>query len=366
MVPPLPKPRDVVRMLMTQKADVVRDVRSARGAIRKNVRHFTFTCPRGDVCKSGGTVVFEKSTGFSNPFKHLRSCLADGDGEQLIALFSQRRDEVRRFGGAASPMETFSASKREQAMFMYIRLIVLKSLPLSFVEDDLVSSFSKSEYTFSQKLIKSVIFHLTEHVEKRISALMQETTGAIVHDGWSNAGMHYFGVFASFMRKIKVVRNGESTEVEELCLPLLSVSPMAKVQQDGTLNAEEAETFDAEIHLRHLEETFKYYEQDVRRWAVCSIADNCPVNKRIASLLNIPHVGCMSHKVNSEVKFMVKMDKTLENIIDSVHATMLNCKRRLTHRAMLKNLTDLAPLTPNETRWSGMKRMLCRFLDIRD
>lgn len=63
---------------------------------------------------------------------------------------------------------------------------------------------------------------------------------------------------------------------------------------------------------------------------------------------------------------MIDSDNSLKRAIDSVHNTMLQCKRRLTNRSRLRNLTDLSPVVPNATRWSGNKHMLCRFSEIRE
>lgn len=44
------------------------------------------------------------------------------------------------------------------------------------------------------------------------------------------------------------------------------------------------------------------------------------------------------------------VDESLGAAIDSILEIMSNCKRRLTNRAMLRNLTPLAPILPNVTR----------------
>lgn len=359
-----PKPRQVVQMLMDPKPDIMKDKRSTRGVARKDVIHHVYVCPRKNLCKVGGDVVFEKDTGFSNPYKHLKVCLCDGDEERLLQLFRHRREEKRRFGQCKDIV--LSTTRKEQAMYGYLRLIIMKSLPLSYVTDSVVRSFSKFDVKFGVKYTKAVISKLTMLVERRIARLMNQTQGSILHDGWSHNGMHYFGVFASFMRKVPIVRNGVECDVEELCLVLISVSPLSKEVVDGNVSEDEAERFDADAHLRHLKEIFAFYDQDVYNWVLCSIADNAPVNKRLASLLGVPHVGCMSHKLNLEVKKMVKNDKDLATTVESIHETMSNCRRRLTNRAMIRNLTELSPLIPNETRWSGMYQMLKRFVRIHD
>eukprot|EP00171_Calliarthron_tuberculosum_P000936 IDg936t1 len=131
------------------------------------------------------------------------------------------------------------------------------------------------------------------------------------------------------MRGVRLVKNGVQVYEEEHCMPLLSVSSLSKEVSDDDVSEDEAEQFDAKAHLRHLVETFNLFKQNVYQWVLCSIADNCAVNKRLAKLLHVPHVGCMSHKLNSEVKEMVKIDKSLSKTIDSINETMSNCRRRL-------------------------------------
>lgn len=73
-----PAPREVVQMLMSQKQYVRRYVHSSDAKQDKKLHH-AFECPNKELCKNGGIVVFEKGSGFSNIFRHLRVCLASGD-----------------------------------------------------------------------------------------------------------------------------------------------------------------------------------------------------------------------------------------------------------------------------------------------
>ena len=128
----------------------------------------------------------------------------------------------------------------------------------------------------------------------------------------------------------------------------------------------EAVKFDAETHIQQIEEVFNIFNTELREWLICSIADNCRVNKKIARLLGVPHVGSLSHKLNLELKAMVNSDRILSTTIDSIHSTMLNCKQKLKNRDMLRNLTALSPILHNKTRWTSKYTMLKRFNRIRD
>ncbi len=97
----------------------------------------------------------------------------------------------------------------------------------------------------------------------------------------------------SFM---SVLRQGVSYVNGGDTLPLLSFSPMAKKSNGYDCDADEATEFDVVTHLRHLEDVCSS-----TTISMCMIgsaaADNCCVNKRLARLLHIPHVGFLSHKM---------------------------------------------------------------------
>jgi len=251
-------------------------------------------------------------------------------------------------------------------MTAYIRLITSLSLPITYVAQPEIHNFCKFDAHFRVLYFKEVIFKLTELVEKRITTLMSRTRGAILHDGWTHNGTHYFGVYASFMKEVRVVRNGFMVTEEEICTPLISVSPISKASDLEDEENYEATEFDAVTHVRQLEDIFHIYGINFHEWMLCFIADNAPVNKRIAKLIEVPHVGCLSHKLNLEVNLMVENDKSLSNSISSIATTMKNCKTRIKCRAMLRNLTHLSPLLYNKTRWSGKYAILVRFLEIRE
>lgn len=72
----------------------------------------------------------------------------------------------------------------------------------------------------------------------------------------------------------------------------------------------------------------------------------------------------MSHKLNSEVQYMVSTKDSLQITITSIYDTLMNYRKRLRNRAMLRNLARFSPITPNATRWSGLCRMHERFCEI--
>lgn len=70
----------------------------------------------------------------------------------------------------------------------------------------------------------------------------------------------------------------------------------------------------------------------------------------MAQILNGSQIGCLSHNLVLDLKKKIQRDSLIRVIIESAQRTMFPCRRKLKCRASLRNLTDLASITPNETR----------------
>ncbi len=84
---PNPPNFEVVQLLMERDPDTFRKVGK-----EDNVRHLVYCCPRGDLYKPklrGGNVIFAEGSGYSNPCKHLRSCLANEDENELLKIYQK-------------------------------------------------------------------------------------------------------------------------------------------------------------------------------------------------------------------------------------------------------------------------------------
>lgn len=348
------QPKDVVQELMTFVREEERDVVQNGVVSRINVPHLIYECPRKDLCRNTlAEVVFQKGRGFTNPFDHLVSCYKPK--EQLFAEVRQRWSQT------LTPHVHFT--EREQAIFSFIQLIVLKNVPISAVEDNLYRSFCKYDVDLSRQTLKNVMFNLVELVENKITCEMTSTKGSIMHDGWTHAGTHHIGLFAMY------AINDEKTGKSQVRTPLLSMSPMAMMCKCPRYECEcDAETtsFDSQTHAEHIRSIFSLYSIPISSWLICQVTDNCNVNGLISELLSIPHVGCSSHKLNLEVETMVQADQNLKSCLELVHTTMTDVRGKLRNRAMLRNLTSLCPVVENKTRWSGKCHMLRRFCVIYD
>lgn len=366
-----PKMEDVVKALMKKKPDAKKDVTGRTGAraTRENVDCYVYACPRGDNCKNDPPVVsFPKNTGWKTPYSHLVSCLAGGKQESLHEVYKTCTQEGTDCDGNTQMSKyfqsTLSATPRERAMFRFINVIIALSLPITYVENPVFREFASVGVNISMKALRETLFKMVELVEMAIRTDMKSTHGAVMHDGWSTNGSHYLGVFAVFMKQVKSIEKGNEVVRDELCMPLLSLSPIAKRDAEGEVESGYAITFDAESHIRQLEHVFHYFHVDVHVWAVCQIADSCSLNKCIAERMKKPHIGCCNHKLALQVNRMVSAP-AYERTLDMIRTVMRKCKSSIKTRAMLQRLTDLAPIIPCATRWSGLCTMVKRFIRIR-
>ncbi|KAI0567298.1 Ribonuclease H-like protein [Gracilaria domingensis] len=260
------------------------------------------------------------------------------------------------------------------ALYDYILLIVFNRLPISIVESPRFRSFSNHETEFSENKVAEIIIKLRKLVKDSLSEELNATKrGSIMHGEWSWNGVHYIGLFASYLTPKKMQLGGPAHAKDTVRLVLLSCSPIANAVADDSdksfnMNAmrEEAVTFTAETRAEHIKSMFTRYGIDFSSWVVCHTAVNCSVNRKLSNLLGVPLVACKSDLLNMEVNSMVEKTADLEKTFQCVQKTMDLCKRRLRSRVLLRELANLNPVARNKTGWSGKYRTLNQFLRIRD
>lgn len=294
-------------------------------------------------------ISFLDKSGYNNPYTHLRRCYARGkdlkDQEDvLLRLYEEAREAMTQKGGTIrSHFEMQSLSEYEKAIHGYIRLIVMKSLPLYYVSDPEVRNFSRYDVNIGKRTLVEVIFKLVELVEKKIAIELECTKGAVLFDGWTCNSTHYIAVIVSYCTT--ALRHDRGSVFKESIprLTLLSLSPMGHVPEEEDENAtgqDETTKFNAEAHLQFFSEIFPFFGQEFSKWCLCLIGDNCSTNLKVASLAKKPYVGCNSHKLNLEVNHMVDCHTQLKTTIETVHETMREAKK-LKNAALLRNPTDL-------------------------
>ncbi|ETN20170.1 hypothetical protein PPTG_03236 [Phytophthora nicotianae INRA-310] len=103
------------------------------------------------------------------------------------------------------------------------------------------------------------------------------------------------------------------------------------------------------------------YKKDISMVAFL-VADNCATNQRIATLLELPLVGCASHRYNLAVNRYLASYETELTVVNSLMVQLCH----VNNAAELARFTDRKPVKRNITRWSSTFEMVCRYKEIRD
>ena len=381
-----PSPAAICDLLMTKSTEPIQRDKVCRDGSSSSAMYIKY------ICIKCGTVKWKETTaGPTNAYNHLVGCYGTHAMLQKMYNEATQRMALGQGSSIASFLKSSSSTPKEDAVFSWIDIIVDKSWPLSYVEDDSVRAFSTHNFRLSAKYIKEVLYKLVELVEDAVAAEMSKAPiGAIMHDGWSKVSTHYFGLYATYSLKV-------GAEYKPY-IALLSVSPIQQEldaddsddsgsEDDPTDDATEAgneetpsakvtvETgnkestrFNSDAHCSFIKSTFKNFfaAVDFNNWCVAQICDNAAVNRSIASKLKIKHIGCKSHQLALDVKDMLKADKPTSTLLDHIHKTMTSIKTKNTNAALLRNITELRPVLDNKTRWSGKFSMVDRYCRIYD
>ncbi|KAG2773227.1 hypothetical protein Pcac1_g16042 [Phytophthora cactorum] len=92
------------------------------------------------------------------------------------------------------------------------------------------------------------------------------------------------------------------------------------------------------------------------------VADNCTTNRSVATKLDVPLIGCASHRFNLA---MVRFLPDSENLINMIQRLMTSL-RQPNNAAQLALHTALFPEKANATRWFSVWKMVHKYVRIRD
>ncbi|RQM30701.1 hypothetical protein B5M09_013622 [Aphanomyces astaci] len=181
----------------------------------------------------------------------------------------------------AMPVATF-VSDTSKALFRWMDLVVTKHLPFSTVEDETFRKYVGLQATTASTLrptMNDVCFAVKAQIQQQLPVHF-----GIVLDDWSAGGTSYCCIMTSFCLD-DVVKT-----------PMLAFAPML---DKGDHSAAQQVAF--------IEATLELYSKtlDVITFV---IGDNCSVNQRMAGLLNVPLVGCVSLRFNFADHLAAKMD----------------------------------------------------------
>lgn len=276
-------------------------------------------------CKCGKILTQRKNTGWSNLFNHVKT----------------QHPEYQKLLKPALSIDKFikkvDTSTKSNNIYGWLNWTCCGLKPFSFVENELTRTYT-SLTLISEKTLKKYMNLLTKEVEKKITNLLPSKF-CLVLDGWTKKSTHFVGVFASYYSHSPGGYN----------MVLLSFSPL--------LNET---SFTAVDHLEFLESILEIYGSSFSN-VVAICGDNAEVNKALATLCGVPLVGCASHRFNLAV---IDYLKPYDVIISKVNSLMVKLKS-LKISGILRKHTSLCPIKKNETRWSSIADMMCRYEQLK-
>jgi hypothetical protein len=219
--------------------------------------------------------------------------------------------------------------------FKWLHWIVMSNLPFNFCEDERTRQYTNLEFISVDTLMRNLKL-LTVTVQKKIAELIPEKFG-IIFDGWEDGMGHYFiAIYAVFLKDGVIYRI------------LLAIQPPLTVGE-----------FTAAVHQELLNSTLALYGKSCDNLLYLS-GDNCNVNKCLANNLELPLVGCASHRLNLATKAFLSPH---EQLLKRVHELMTKLKTKK-RTSLLELYTTLRPRTRMEVRWAADYLMLERIIEL--
>jgi len=228
-----------------------------------------------------------KNGGWTNLLSHIRTCVGkdyekDYRDHQKVAPTAMSGFLVR-------------VSEREREMYLWIKFIVMKNLPVSFVDCPFMRDIVRLKPVCT-KTLRSNILSLWEVLRETLRRELPRKF-VVVFDGWTEGAHHYIGVAASYMKVVDGKEVAKQT--------MLSMKPLLA---DGIQGMRAAD------HLEHLSRILETYGKTCDN-ILCLVGNNCSVNQSMARLLNVPLIGCASHKFNLAVRRWIDSQVELTPII---------------------------------------------------
>ena len=125
----------------------------------------------------------------------------------------------------------------------------------------------------------------------------------------------------------------------------------------------------AESHAQHIENLFKDFYDIEMNSSICQITDNTNVNLKVAEILDIFQIGCRNHLLAIDANLALASDGPNADwveVYEEGETTMKQLRNRVANRVILRQTTDLVPVLPVKTRWSGRYMTLKRFNKLKD
>ncbi|KAG3092122.1 hypothetical protein PI124_g6733 [Phytophthora idaei] len=217
-------------------------------------------------------------TGYSNLKAHLGARHA---GYQTLFESSSGRS-LQSYG---------FVSEEASQLFQWIQSIIVRNVPIHEVEDALTRAMSKPRPVTVEavkKCLEGLALKVGHKLEKGLG-----TRFGLMFDGWSHAGVHYVALFDVYEADGK------------LHVALLGLSPLA----DGSQTAD--------AHVTLFENILDVYDK-TKEMVEFLVGDNCNTNQSVANKLDVPFVGCASHRLNLAVNKFLAPPESLLSVVNTL------------------------------------------------
>ena len=257
-------------------------------------------------CKCGTKRTQAPNKGYSNLSSHVEDAHPDWKEEMRSNLFVP------------------GVSQKAKNVFKWIEWTVMDNLSFSFCESALTKSNVNPDSISTDTLVM--------YIDKLVGILEEKISTQLPENFWNYDG--------------RMDAHGKNPR--ECVSPLLALAPLA-----------DQENFNAASHVDFIMSNLLFSKKNVSCVKLL-VADNEPLNKRIAKDLGIQMIGCASHRLNLAVKeFLKPHEPTLEKI--QKYMVKLSS---LKLSGLLRKHTKLAPVQRNFTRWSSTYSMLQRYVEL--
>ena len=178
-----------------------------------------------------------------------------------------------------------SDAKKEMAQWI-LYLILNNLLPILLVDCPHTRTRLAKLYPVSSKSVRKHLLSLVTTVQEDIRRRLPDKF-VLIFDGWTEGTDHYIAVWVSYNRI-----DGSHDSKEHAAQTLLSIWPLL---------ADEIEGLTAQDHLSHINRIMTLYGKNDSN-VTCLVGNNWSVNQSIARTMDVPLIGCASHKFNLMVK----------------------------------------------------------------
>lgn len=248
------------------------------------------------------------------------------------------RKEIFDSRGLIIPPSSNIVDMKANNIWKWMRFIVGKGTPFSWVEDEVVCSFSSAKSISVETLLRHMEL-VTRCIEREVTRELPDRFGLIL-DGWSQGSLHFIAIIACFY-------DSSTKSKKEF---LLAFAPPLEEDNFTAISIGDLIRSTLQLYGASLENVMFF------------CGDNCSVNLKLSDDTGIPIIGCASHRLSLAVKeFLVAH----ENVLSKINQLMGKLKN-LKMAARLREKTPLKAKKRNLTRWSSTFEMVKRYIEIKD